>query len=527
MAPTKKSDATVKRTRLGDKHEALATYKARTDATSDAARSKQLEARQAKGLRTARQNLEQLVDPDSFIESGQFTVAAQRSRKPLDELIAKTSNDGLVTGLATINSDAFSKPYTQVAVAINDYSVLAATQGYFHHKKLDRIIGVAKKNQLPMVMYTEGGGGRPGDTDVQVNVTGLDVTTFSAWASLKTLKIAVNRGYCFAGNAVLFGCADLRIATRDSCIGMAGPAMIEGGGMGSFTPQQIGPAETQHSLGAIDFLVDDEPQATQLARNLLGYIQGETQQWTAHDQALLWDCLPDDRRYSYDIRKLIQTLVDQDSFVEYQSGCGRALCVGFVRVAGRPLAIIANDTRVMGGALDRDASDKASRFFELVERMQVGLLSLCDTPGFMVGPESENSGALLTCSKMFVSAARLTVPIVCIVIRKAYGLGAMAMAGGDLFKPIYTASWPTGEFGGMGPEGAVQLGFKKELEAAESEEARAELFDKLLAQIYAKGKATEIAAFLEIDAVIDPSDTREVVNNAFSKATAQLNCDLN
>ena len=518
MPSDKKADASLKRTRIGDKKDALETFRARVQATGDTARTKQLKARREMGLCSARENLEQLVDSGSFIESGQFSVAAQRSRKSMQELVTKTSNDGVITGLATINGKKFAPEHTQVAVAVNDYSVLAATQGYFHHKKLDRIIAIAADSQLPMVMYTEGGGGRPGDTDVQVNVTGLDVTTFSKWASLDTLKIAINRGYCFAGNAVLFGCADLRIATRDSCIGMAGPAMIEGGGMGSFTPQEIGPAETQYKLGAIDFLVDDEPQATQLTKKLLGYVQGNESAWSAPDQSKLWDCLPDDRRYSYDVRKLIETLVDDGSFVEYQGGYGRALCAGFARIEGKPLAIMANDTRVLGGALDRDASDKACRFFELVERMQIRMLSLCDTPGFMVGPDSENQGAVLACSKMFVSAARLTVPFVCIVIRKAYGLGAMGMAGGDMFRPVYTASWPTGEFGGMGPEGAVQLGFKKELEAAQSEEERKKLFDELLAQIYDRGKATEIAAFLEIDAVIDPASTRSVIENAFSKA---------
>ena len=454
----------------------------------------------------------------SFVESGRLTVAAQRSRRDLQDLIDKTSNDGVIVGTGTVNANLFESTVTEVAFAINDYSVLAATQGYFHHKKLDRILSVAHYSQLPVIMFTEGGGGRPGDTDVKTNVAGLEVPTFSAWAALDTLKISVNRGYCFAGNALLFGCADIRVATKDSSIGMAGPAMIEGGGLGKFAAEEIGPADMHAKNGAIDFLVENEDEAIAVSKKLLGYFQGSLKSWQCEDQGALWDILPEDRRFSYDIRKLIDAFVDQDSFLEFQQLFGRALVCGFARIEGRPFALIANDTRQLGGALDRDASTKGARFFELCEKTGIGIISLCDTPGFMVGPDSEREGSMSASAKLMIAGARLSVPLVCIVIRKAYGLGVMAMAGGDLARPVHTAAWPTGEFGGMGLEGAVNLGFKKELDAASSPEERAEVFEKILAMLYEKGSATETASFLEIDSVINPGDTRKVVLRAMAGA---------
>ena len=508
----------VQRGKIGDKERALEEFKERKEKSLDKNRVAEVEKRHAKELRTARENLEALCDQSSFIEYGEFVVAAQRSRKSPEELIEKTSGDGVITGLATINAELVGERKAQVALVINDYSVLAATQGYFHHKKLDRIFSVARENSLPVVMYTEGGGGRPGDTDALVFAAGLEISTFMEWAALGSLKIAVNRGYCFAGSALLLGCADIKIATRDSYIGMAGPAMIEGGGLGKFAPEEIGPAAEQSKLGAIDVLVDDEEQATRLAKSLLGYFQGDISDWDSSNQALAWDAMPDDRRYSYDVRKIINVIADTNTFIELQPDYGRAIVQGLARIEGKAVAIIANDTRVLGGAIDAQAADKAARFLKLCEKTQMPVVSFCDTPGFMVGPDSEKQGAVKAMSDMYIEGSKLSVPVVSILLRKGYGLGAMAMSMGSFFKPVYSAAWPTGEFGGMGLEGAVHLGFKRELEAAASEQERQALFDQLLAELYEKGKASEVAAFAEIDAVIDPADTRQVILRALSAA---------
>ncbi|MEM7356915.1 MAG: carboxyl transferase domain-containing protein, partial [Acidobacteriota bacterium] len=405
----------------------------------------------------------------------------------------------------------------------NDYTVLAGTQGYFHHRKLDRLFAVIRQQRLPVVMYTEGGGGRPGDVDVLIGNSGLTVPSFAAWAALsgRVPRIAVNNGYCFAGNAALFGSADITVATRSSWIGMAGPAMIEGGGLGAFPATEIGPIEVQAANGVVDLVVDDEAAATAAAKQLLGFFQGPLEGWTARDQAALRDALPADRRFSYKARPLIECLVDDDSFIELRHDYGSSLITGFARLEGRPIGLLANDTRVLGGAIDAAAAEKAARFLQLLDAFDLPALSLCDTPGFMVGPESEREAAVRRMSRLFVVGAQIEIPWVCVVLRKGYGLGVMAMAGGSLDHPDTTVAWPQGEFGAMGLEGAVRLGFKRELEAAPEGPERDALFDQLVGQLYDKGKATEAAAFLEIDAVIDPADTRRVVAAGFASACSK------
>ncbi len=488
--------------------------------TLDHHRQEAVAKRHSKGYRSARENLQDLCDENSFVEYGQLAVAAQRGRKSLDALRSETAADGVITGLATINHSLFGPVASQVAVVINDYTVLAGTQGYFHHKKIDRILEQAKRHSLPVIMYTEGGGGRPGDTDVKTQIAGLDVSSFARWAALsgQVPLIAVNNGYCFAGNAALFGCADIRIATQQSWIGMAGPAMIEGGGLGSYKPTDIGPIDVQAKNGVVSLVADNEAQATALAKQVLGYFQGDHRQWQCAQQADLRDLMPADRRYVYDIRKIIQHLADSDSWLELSKQYGRAIATGFVRIEGKAMGLIANDCRVLGGAIDAEAADKAARFITLCNNFSIPLLSLCDTPGFMVGPDSEEQGAATRMAQLFIAGAKLTTPLVTIFLRKGYGLGAMAMAGGSFHQPIYSAAWPMGEFGGMGLEGAVRLGFKKELAAEKDQQAKDALFSKLLAEMYQRGQASEAAAHLEIDAVIDPADTRSVVIRALNAA---------
>ena len=408
----------------------------------------------------------------------------------------------------------------RAGIIVNDYAVLAGTQGFFHHRKLDRICELAMEQSLPLVMYTEGGGGRPGDTDVTTQIAGLNIKSFSTWAALsgRVPRIAVNNGYCFAGNAALFGCADFCIATRKSWIGMAGPAMIEGGGMGKHEPTAIGPIEVQEKNGVVDIVAEDEAHATALARQLLSYFQGEIAEWEAVPQESLRDAIPEDRRWGYPVRNIIETLADAGSFLELQRIYGRSIITGFIRLEGKPVALIANDCQQLGGAVDATSAEKAARFLQICDAFSLPVLSLTDTPGFMVGPDSEVQGAVRRMSSLFLAGSKLRMPMVAIFLRKAYGLGAMAMTGGSFVAPVYAAAWPTGEFGGMGLEGAVRLGFKKELEAEEDPVQREQLFQQLVARMYEVGKASEAASYLELDAVIDPADTRAVVLRALAAA---------
>ena len=502
----------------GDTRSELNALRERVERTLDDVRTEARGKRHARGYRTARENVADLVDEGSFQEYGQLAVAAQRSRRDYEDLQSSTAADGIITGTCTINAERVGADRARAAVIVNDYSVLAGTQGFFHHRKLDRICELAQEWSLPLVMYTEGGGGRPGDTDVTTHMAGLNVNSFGSWAGLsgKVPRIAVNNGYCFAGNAALFGCADFTIATRHSWIGMAGPAMIEGGGLGRFEPTEIGPITVQEKNGVVDIVADDEAHATVLAQQLLSYFQGDTQDWATVQQEVLRELIPQDRRWAYPVRRVIETIADQGSFLELQRIYGRSIITGFIRLEGKPLALIANDCQQLGGAVDAEASEKAARFLQICDAFRLPVLSLTDTPGFMVGPDSEVQGAVRRMSSLFLAGAKLTVPVVAIFLRKGYGLGAMAMTAGSFARPVYAASWPTGEFGGMGLEGAVRLGFKKELDEVADSVEREALFQQLVARMYELGKATEAAAFLEIDAVIDPADTRSVILRALA-----------
>ena len=511
--PTQKSKESTSKIPINNETQVMSDFKREIEKTLDKEREEEVIKRHSKGYRTARENLEDLVDADSFVEYGQLAVAAQRDRLNADELKLKSAADGVLTGLATVNSSQHGEKASQVAVIINDYTAMAGTQGFFHHKKIDRLIEIAKKLELPVVMYTEGGGGRPGDIDIKTQIAGLDVSTFSSWAGLKEKNplIVVNNGYCFAGNAALFGCGDIRISTKSSCIGMAGPAMIEGGGLGLHKPNDIGPSDIHFENGVIDLLAEDETQATALAKKCLSFTQGDVTDFEFCDQSVLREIMPLNRQQSYDIKKIAHTLVDADSFLELTSGFGSTIMTAFARIEGKAIGLIASNCKSLGGALDANGAMKASRFFNICNVFKVPIVSLVDTPGFMVGPESEKQGAVNHMTGLFVAGAKLKVPLVCIFLRKGYGLGAMAMAGGSFKIPRYSVSWPTGEFGAMGIEGAVKLGFKKELESVEDGLPRDNLFADLVDKMYDRGRATEAASFLEIDAVIDPSESRFII----------------
>ncbi len=487
----------------------LAEVRARHALGLDEHRPAAVERRRRTNQRTARENIDDLFDPGSFIEYGALAIAAQRRRRSLDDLMRNTPADGLIGGIGTVNAADHGEEAAKCLGLAYDYTVLAGTQGHMNHRKTDRLLGIAGDLKLPIVFYTEGGGGRPGDVD-SVGATGLDVPTFSRFAGLSGVapRIGITSGYSFAGNAVLFGSCDITIATRDAHIGVGGPAMIEGGGLGVYSPKEVGPVEVHWTSGAIDVLAEDEADATDLARRLLSFFQGRVAGGEAADQRLLRHVVPENRLRVFDIRRAIDGLFDTGSFIELRGGWAKGMITGLARLDGRAVGVIANDCRYLSGAIDAEGADKAARFFQLCDAFGVPIVSLCDTPGFMVGPEAEKTAPIRRASRMFVVGAALSVPIFTVVVRKAYGLGAQGMAGGSLHAGPFTVAWPTGEFGGMGLEGAVRLGYRKELEAIEDAEAREARYQELVAHSYERGKAVSVAQFLEIDAVIDPADTR-------------------
>ncbi len=468
-----------------------------------------VERRRKTNQRTARENIAQLVDDGSFVEYGSLAIAAQRRRRQLDDLIKNTPADGLVTGVATVNADKFGAHGARCMVISYDYTVLAGTQGHMNHKKIDRMLGLAEQWRLPVVFYGEGGGGRPGDTD-RLGMTGLDGPSFVQFAKLSGLVpiVGVVSGYCFAGNAAMLGCCDVIIATKNASIGMGGPAMIEGGGLGVYHPAEVGPVSFQSPNGVVDILVEDEEQATAVAQKYLSYFQGAVADWKAPDQRLLRRAIPENRLRVYDIRNVIELLADEGSVLEIRRDFGVGMITAFIRIEGKPFGLIANNPKHLGGAIDADAGDKAARFMQLCDAYDIPIVSLCDTPGFMVGPEAEKTAIVRHVSRMFVTGASLTVPLFGVVLRKGYGLGAQSMIGGGFHASFFTVAWPTGEFGGMGLEGYVRLGFRKEMEAIADPAEREKYFQDKVAQLYANGKAVSIASVLEIDEVIDPAETR-------------------
>ncbi|MET4701202.1 acetyl/propionyl-CoA carboxylase alpha subunit [Constrictibacter sp. MBR-5] len=487
----------------------LAEVLARKAKTLDPARPDAVARRRKTGQRTVRENVDDLVDPDSFIEYGALTLAARRQRMAMQDLIDRTPADGLVCGIGRVNGDRFPDEAARTMVVAYDYTVLAGTQGKKNHQKKDRMFELAHEWRLPLVLFAEGGGGRPGDTDVMFGAN-LQTEAFQRFGKLSGLVplVGITSGRCFAGNAVLLGCCDVIIATANSTIGMGGPAMIEGGGLGVFKPEEVGPMSVQVPNGVVDIAVADEEEAVAVAKKYLSYFQGPVADWDCADQRLLRRAIPENRLRVYDVRRVIDTLADAGSVLEVRRGFGHGIVTAFIRVEGRPLGVIANNPMHLGGAIDSDASDKAARFMQLCDAFDIPILSLCDTPGNMVGPEYERTGLVRHCCRMFVIAANITVPVFTVVLRKGYGLGAQGMAGGGFHAPFMTISWPTGEFGGMGLEGAVKLGYRDELAKIEDPAERKAAYDRRVAGMYEQGKALSIASFFELDDVIDPADTR-------------------
>jgi acetyl-CoA carboxylase carboxyltransferase component len=516
----------------------------------DAARPQAVAKRHAAGGRTARENLADLLDEGTFVEYGPLLFAAQERRRPREELVARTPADGLVAGVGKVEG--------QLCVVMSyDYMVLAGTQGWRGHHKKDRLFEIAERRRLPVVLLAEGGGGRPGDVDVPM-VAGLDCRAFALFARLsgRVPLVGVAAGNCFAGNAALLGCCDVIIATENASIGMGGPAMIEGGGLGVYAPEEVGPIEVQYAGGVVDVRVADERAAMAAAKRYLAYFrdpdpirragrrdpaadndvqervlerdspaQGyevpdrQVPDHEVPDQRLLRELVPPQRRRIYDVRRIIAQLCDADSVFELRGGFGAGIVTALARVGGRPLGLLANSPHHLGGAIDADGADKAARFMQLCDAFGLPLLLLCDTPGFMVGPAAERQAGVRHMARMFLVGANLSVPFGTIVLRKGYGLGAQAMAGGGFKAGLFTVGWPTSEFGGMGLEGAVRLGMRRELEAIADPQERERVFSATVEAAYEHGRGLNMAAYGEIDDVIDPADSRRWVELLFDELT--------
>ncbi len=465
--------------------------------------------RHARGYRMIRESIDQLMDAGSFKEYWPLIVARQHRRADMETLRRTTPGDGVVAGIGAINGDHFGPEQSRAMVVAYDYTVLAGTQGGRNHYKQDRMFDLAKRLRLPVILFGEGGGGRPGDDSTGPGVA-FDTPTFTQYAQLSGLVplVAIVNGRCFAGNTALVASSDVIIATEGSTLGMGGPAMIEGGGLGIYTPEEVGPMSFQVPNGVVDILVRDEPEAVEVAKKYLSYFQGPVADWEAPDQRTLRHVIPENRLRLYDMREIISTIADIGSVLEIREKFGVGVITAFIRVEGRPMGVIANNPHHLAGAVDSPGADKGARFIQLCDAFDIPILSLMDCPGIMVGPDVERTALVRHALRMFNVGANVTTPMFGVVVRKAYGLGVQAMCGASAGMPYFTVAWPTAEFAGMNIEGSVKLGFRKELAAIEDPEARRADFDKRVERAYESAKAVNAATGGGLDDVIDPTDTR-------------------
>ncbi len=479
--------------------------------TLDENRPDAVARRRKTGQLTARENIDAICDPGSFKEYGQLAVAAQRARRTPEWLRERSPADGLIGGIGTVNAELFGPEAARCMAVSYDYTVFAGTQGHRNHYKKDRLFDLAERYRLPMVFFTEGGGGRPGDTDG--DSIGMDVTTFTQFSQLSGLVplVGLNSGRCFAGNTAILACCDVIIATKDSTVGMGGPAMIEGGGLGVYTPEEVGPMSVQVPNGVIDILVEDDEEMIEVGKKYLSYFQGPLSDWEAPDQRAMRHIVPENRVQMYDVREVIDTLADVGSVLEIRKEFGVGIITSLIRVEGRPMGLIANNPHHLAGAIDSDGADKGARFLQLCDAFDLPVVSIMDCPGIMVGPEVERDALVRHCARMFVTGANLQVPLFGLIIRKAYGLGVQAMCGGSSMAPVFSVAWPTAEFAGMNIEGAVKLGYRNDLAALETAEERKELFDKMTTLAYERARAVNGAQFFGVDDVIDPAESRDWV----------------
>jgi acetyl-CoA carboxylase carboxyltransferase component len=486
--------------------------------TLDENRGEAVAKRHARGYRMPRENISQLVDEGSFQEYWPRIVALQYQRHNLDTLRRSTPADGVVAGTASINGDLFSDDRSRAVVVSYDYTVLTGTQGRRNHYKQDRMFELATRFQLPLVLFSEGGGGRPGDDNTGPRVA-FDTNTFTTFSRLSGFVplVGVNNGRCFAGNTALLACCDVIIATESSTIAMGGPAMIEGGGLGVYPREEVGPMEFQVPNAVVDILVADEEEAGDVAKKYLSFFQGAIEAWEAPDQRHLRHVVPENRVRLYDMREVIYTLADVGPVLEIREKFGIGVITAFIRTEGKPMGVVANNPHHLARAIDSDAADKGTRFLQLCDAFDIPVLSLMDCPGIMVGPQVERTALVRHCTRMFNNGANLTTPLFGVVVRKAYGLGVQTMCRASALVGFFTVAWPTAEFAGMNLEGSVKLGFRNELAALETAEERLAEFDQRVELAYETARAVNAGTDGGINDVIDPAETRTWIANSLRR----------
>lgn len=481
-------------TDASDRKDDLGTVLAARAALTDAARPEAVARQQARGHLTARAALAALVDPDSFVEYGGLVRPAIEGME--------AAADGLVMGTAQIGG----RP---VAVVFYDYTVHGGSQSYMNHHKISRMFAHAARLKLPVVSWLDGGGARPQDGAPGRR---LAPETFVLFAQLSGLvpTVSVVPQRAFAGHANLAGMSDCLIAVQGSAIGIGGPPLVAAATGTRLTPEEIGPLDVHAATGVVDITVEDDHAAIDAVKTYLGFFAPSDAPVTAPDAARLSRLVPENPRRAYDVRKVIDGIVDVGTVQELRRGFGRAVVTALARLGGRTVGVVANQPMFMAGAIDSEAGAKAARFTQLCDAYDIPVLLLCDTPGLMVGPEAERTGIVRHGSRLLMALANARVPIMSVVLRKAFGLGFYIM-GSQAMRPAVLLAWPGAQYGGMGLEGAVEIAYGRELDAIADEAERAARRAEYLEDLRHAGSAVETAARFLYDDVIDPADTRAIL----------------
>ena len=464
------------------------------DALLDGARPQAVARQHGRGRMTVREVVAALADDGSFVEYGGLSRPAVREMEG--------AADGLVMGTAEIDG----RP---VDLVLYDYTVHGGTQSAINHLKISRMFQHALQHRLPVVCWLDGGGARTHDMTLPARGPTPTFVTFARLSGLApTIGIVPSRA--FAGHANLAGMCDLLIAVKGSAMGLAGPPLVEAAMGVKLTPEEIGPAQAHVQSGVVDLLAEDDADAIALARRYLSYFGPPAAPVEAADQMQLRTIVPENPRRAYDVRKVIATLADAGSVLELKPAYGRPIVTALTRFGGRTVGVVANQPLHLGGAIDSAASVKAARFVQICDAYDIPLLLLCDTPGLMVGPEAERSGLVRHSGRMLSAIANATVPMMTVVLRKAYGLGYYIM-GSQPLDPAVLLAWPTAEYGGMGLGGAVNILHKRELDAITDPAGRALRHAELTEALKQEHTAIEAAGKFVYDDVIDPAETRAIL----------------
>lgn len=491
---------------MQDKIADLQRRRAEAEAGGGAARlAKQRET----GKLTARERVAALVDADSFDETGLFATHRATLFGMADKVLPA---DGVITGAAAVDGRL-------VHLASQDFSVAGGSAGEVHSTKVAEIMQMALKTGSPFVFINDSGGAR-----VQEGIDSLSGygKVFHANVLLSGVvpQVALVCGPCAGGAAYSPALTDFIIQTRQSQLFITGPQVIRQVTGEKVSAEQLGGPDAHMRLsGVIHFIAEDDRHAVLLCRKLLSFLPAnnlEDPPQVAGDPAvepnpLLETLVPAQARQAYDVRRVIAAVVDFADFLEVQAGFAPNIVVGFARIGGCTVGVVANQALVQAGVLDIDASDKAARFIRFCNAFNIPLLTFVDVPGFLPGVRQEHAGIIRHGAKLLFAYASATVPKITVILRKAYGGAYVAMCSKDLGADRVFA-WPTAEIAVMGAEGAAEIVFRKEIdEAAQPEQKRRELIDDYRETF---SNPYVAAARRLVDAVIEPALTRRHVAQA-------------